>query len=101
MEQVRELLHEHLTDTPSLREIGKIVNIHPVTLSKEFPKYFHCTMGDYIRNLRIERAIILLSRKGLTIDEVSFQCGFYDTSHFTKLFSKNTGLTPTQYRNFL
>jgi len=101
IEQVKEVLHEHLVDTPSLTEIGKIVNIHPVTISKEFPKYFHCTIGDYIRNLRIEKSMSLLGRKSLALDDIAFQCGFYDTSHFTKVFRKNTGLTPTQYRGFL
>lgn len=96
--RAKELLHDHIVDTLSLPKVSRAVNVHPVTLSREFPKYFHCTIGDYSRNLRIERSLHLLARKSLGIDEVAFQCGFYDVSHFSKVFKKYTGLTPAKYR---
>ncbi len=101
LKQVNEILHEQFTDLPSLREIGRIVNVHPVTISKEFPKYYQCTLGEYTRKLRIEKAMALLGRKTQALEEIAIQCGFYDTAHFSKIFKKHTRLTPAGYRQLL
>jgi AraC family transcriptional regulator len=85
----------------TLENVSKRLNIHPVTLSKEFSRYFHCSFGDYVRQRRIENALPLLAKKNLAVNEVAFQCGFSDTSNFIRTFKKVKGVTPAVYRQWI
>jgi AraC family transcriptional regulator len=85
----------------SLKSIARILNIHPVTLSKEFPRYYHCTFGEHIRQLRIEESLSLLSKKNMPLNEIAWECGFSDTSNYIRSFKKAKGLTPGYYRKLL
>jgi AraC-like DNA-binding protein len=83
----------------SLSEISKDLNIHPAYLSREFSKYFEdLTFGDYIRKLRIEKAVTYLESSEYSLSEIAYLTGFSDQSHFNRIFKKFTGKTPLQYR---
>jgi transcriptional regulator GlxA family with amidase domain len=54
-----------------LKEVSQTLNVHPAYLSREFSKYFDdLSFGDYIRKLRIEKAIQLLNDSRLTLTEL-------------------------------
>lgn len=95
---IEEFLHEHYCDPFSLTELGALVQCHPVHLSREFPKYFGCTLGRYIRKLKIEKSLHLLSNPELSIAGISFDCGFADQSHFGRCFREWMGCTPDAWR---
>ncbi len=98
---VEELIREEPCSNHSLTEIAKKLNIHPVTLSREFPKYFHSTFGSYIRRQRIEKALLLLARKSIPISEIADSCGFSDSGNFSRSFKKLRGITPDAYRKLI
>ena len=88
--------------TFNLKEISKELNVHPAYLSREFSKYFDdLTFGNYIRKLRIEKAIDLLHSSRYTLVEIAYLTGFSDQSHFTRIFKKVTGKNPSTYRKTL
>lgn len=95
------LINDQLNTKPSLQTISKILHVHPVTLSREFPKYFHCSFGDYIRQLRVEKALPLLARKSIPIDSIALSCGFSDASNFIRTFRKVKGISPNVYRKLM
>jgi AraC family transcriptional regulator len=82
----------------SLAELAAQVEVHPVTLSKYFSKYFKTTLGAYFRMIKTERAISLIRAGKDSLTEIAFQCGFSDQAHFTKNFYAQTGMLPKQYR---
>ncbi len=85
----------------SLKEISQHLHVHPSYLSREFSKYFSdLTFGEYIRKLRIEKAIGLLTSKH-SLSEIAYLTGFSDQSHFTRIFKKNTGKSPSAYKKSL
>ena len=85
----------------TLTSAAKQLNMHPVTLSKEFPQYYHCSFGEYIRQFRVEKSLALLSKKNMPVSEVAFACGFSDASNFIRSFKKVKGITPNDFRNLL
>jgi AraC family transcriptional regulator len=95
------VIKDCITDTPTLVNISKLLHIHPVTLSKEFYKYHHCSFGDYIRQLKIEKSLPLLAKKNLPVNEVAYRCGFSDASNFIRTFKKSKGVTPNVYRQLI
>lgn len=98
---VKDLLHDDQYSSLSYAEIAALAGVHPATLSKVFPTYFHCTVGEYARKVKIDKSLPLLSKKALSVEEVAFQCGFYDASHFVRTFKELVGYTPTEYRKKL
>lgn len=86
----------------SLKEISEGLDVHPAYASREFSKYFdNLSYGEYIRKLRIEKAIDLLHVPGYSLAEIAYLTGFSDQSHFTRIFKKLTGENPSEYRKSL
>ena len=101
VKQIDELLHESFVEKLNLTEISQIVNIHPIHLSRDFHKYFHCNLGDYIRKLKINKSLSILTANEKSLTEIALECGFSDQSHFIRCFKENTGITPLKYKKIL
>ena len=93
-EIIRARFLEHLT----LSDIAGDIGVHPVTLAREFRHHYHCTVGEILRRERIGFACRELASSGKPLAEIAIAAGFYDQSHFARIFKKTTGITPTQYR---
>jgi AraC-like DNA-binding protein len=102
--ELKEIIQDQI-DTNlslSLKEIAEGLNVHPAYVSREFSKYFNnLSYGEYIRKLRIEKAVELLGQPGHTLAEIAYLTGFSDQSHFTRIFKKHTGQSPAEYRKRL
>ena len=98
IDKVVELLNDNWNAPLSLNDLAAAANVHPVTISKHFPKFFSCTLGEYRRRLRIERSLTLIKTSSLSLTEVAYHCGFSDQSHFTRTFKHMTGFLPCNYK---
>jgi AraC family transcriptional regulator len=98
LEEARDRIHVELAARPSLTGLAESVGVHPVTLARAFRREFGCTVGEYVRSLRIERAARQLSDTNLALAEIALTAGFSDQSHFSNLFRRHTGLSPFQFR---
>ena len=56
------------------------------------------SIGDYINKLRMEKALLLLADKQLSIQEVSEKAGFTHQRYFSTVFKQFYGMTPSRYR---
>jgi AraC family transcriptional regulator len=100
--KVKSLLYENYNDALSLHDIASELNIHPVYLCQQFPHYFNCSFGEYIRKIRIEKAVtFMFTRKYDTLTEIAYACGFADQSHFIRTFKKNIGIAPLAFKRLL
>jgi AraC family transcriptional regulator len=98
LRQARELLHDRLSDPLTLSAVASAVGINPCHLARTFRKRYGCTIGEYQRRVRIERASHELATSGTALSEISLRSGFFDQSHFSKVFRRHTGMTPAEYR---
>ena len=96
--EARDRLHADLTDRPSLAELATAVGVHPVTLARAFRRTFGCTVGEYLRRLRIERAAGQLVSGSRPLAEIALSAGFADQSHFSNVFRRRIGISPSAYR---
>ena len=99
LQDAREMIQAHFSERLTLAQIAKTVGLHPIYLASEFRKRYHCTVGEYVRQLRIEFACRRLSQSVDTMANVAVAAGFFDQSHFTRTFKSVTGLTPSEYRS--
>jgi AraC family transcriptional regulator len=98
IEQARDLLHARFTETLTHDEIAGRVGVHPVHLATVFRRKFGCTIGEYVRRLRIEQAALQISNSGHSLADIAWTAGFSDQSHFSKVFKSHTGMTPGAFR---
>jgi len=98
LRQLREVLHERFADALSLRDIAKLVDIHPVHMATVFKAHFNCTIGEYVRRLRVEYACRELGQSSKSLAEIASAAGFSDQSHLSRVLKERLGMTPTEYR---
>ena len=97
--ELKEILQDQVDTNITLKQLSKELDINPAYLSREFSKYFNdLSFGDYIRKLRIEKAIEYLNVSNYSLTKIAYLTGFSDQSHFTRIFKKHTGENPSAYR---
>ena len=99
--QAKEMLHARFTENLTLAEVAQNVGVHPVHLAQTFHKAYQCTVGEYVRKLRIDYACHELATSTKPIVEIALAAGFCDQSHFTRTFKRSIGAAPSQYRDSL
>src|SRR5262249_52105387 len=98
LRQGREILHEHFADALSLCDKAKMVDIHPVHMATAFKAHLHCTIGEYLRRLRVDYACRELAQSSKSLAEIASAAGFSDQSHLSRVLRQRLGMTPTEYR---
>jgi AraC family transcriptional regulator len=100
LKSVQELLQNRFAENLTHEVIAAAAGIHPVHLARVFRQRCKCTVGEYVRRLRVEFA----ARQLIATDEpparIAFDAGFSDQSHFTRTFKRQTGMTPAAFRRY-
>jgi AraC family transcriptional regulator len=97
-ERARRLIEEEFASPLSLAGIASAVGVHPVHLARQFRASQGCTVGEYIRRVRVGFARRELLMTDKPIAEIAHSAGFFDQSQLTKTFKRVTGRTPAAYR---
>jgi AraC family transcriptional regulator len=95
--EARDYLHDP-GEIGSVGELAAVVGVHPVTLARGFRKAYGCTVGSYLRWLRLVRAARRLAESDAPLAEIAIAAGFADQSHFSNAFRRETGLSPSAFR---
>jgi AraC-like DNA-binding protein len=100
--ELKEIIQDQIDTNITLKQLSKDLDVNPAYLSREFSKYFNdLSFGEYIRKLRIEKAIEYLNSSNFSLTKVAYLTGFSDQSHFTRIFKKHTGQSPSAYKKSL
>ncbi len=93
-----EYLHARVLDDVRLDEVASLAGVHPAHLNRMFRRHYCCSVGQYVRRMRIDLAARELAESQRSIAEIAAWLGFADQSHFSRVFVKLIGLTPARYR---
>ncbi|MCI0459630.1 MAG: helix-turn-helix transcriptional regulator [Gemmataceae bacterium] len=93
-----EMLHVQFAASLSLTGLAREVGVHPVHLARTFRVHCGCSVGEYLRQLRVEYASQRLAASDASLVEIALAAGFADQSHFTRTFQRLRGLTPATFR---
>jgi AraC-like DNA-binding protein len=99
--ELRSIIQDQIDTNLTLSLSGKSneLNINPAYISREFNKYFdNLSFGEYIRKLRVEKAINYIKTSDYSLSEIAYLTGFSDQSHFARTFKLQTGITPSQFK---
>jgi YesN/AraC family two-component response regulator len=100
IKQLREIIEDRWNEFISLNELALELKVHPVTISKYFKKYYKGTLGDYMRKIKVQKALYFLLHTDMPITEIAFACGFSDHSHMVRVFKTYVGYNPKNIRQF-
>jgi len=98
LEQVKDFLHANFSESIALEAVAEIADVHPVHLARVFRRKHNCTIGEYVRRLRVEFARQRISASNDSFIEIALTAGFSDQSHFVRIFKNHLGVTPGEYR---
>ncbi len=96
---VQKYIDLHLEDNLSREVLADLVYLNPDYLARLFRKETGLSLGAYIVNKRMDRAMVLLKSTKKSITEVAGLVGYDNASYFTQLFQHKTGMTPMEYRS--
>ena len=82
----------------SLQEAADTVGLSVPYMSRMFRKEAGCTFVDYLTNLRMRKATILLHDDSVKIYEVAEKVGYSSQQYFSLVFKKKLGVSPIDYR---
>jgi AraC family transcriptional regulator len=94
----RDFIVEHACAGFTTAQLAAAVPHDPGALNQAFRQVFGKSVGEYARQVRLDRALELITRTRTPIAEISAECGFHDQAHFTRTFSAAYGVTPGRYR---
>lgn len=93
-----QYMEERLDQEISREELSKLYHMNPVYFSRAFQKIYKLTPMQMLRKLRLQQAKQMLEYTDYTIEHISQRCGYYDASHFSKVFRGEYGKGPAEYR---
>lgn len=91
-------IREHLRGPLSVEDAAAILHVSPGAFSRSFHRIAGKPFTDYVNDLRIAEACMLLRQQDRSIAEIADRCGFGTMSHFNRQFKRRVGHTPREYR---
>jgi AraC family transcriptional regulator len=98
LDRVLDYIGDNLDENLSLSTLADIAGMNLFYFARLFKQSTRMSPHQYVLDQRIQRAKQLLRNSPITIFEASVRTGFVDQAHFTKVFRRLVGVTPTQYR---
>lgn len=98
IKKVINYIHHNYDCDLNVTELASITYLHPSYLHRIFKEGMGCTIMEYITNIRMEKAKMLLSKTEIPISEISDYIGINSRQYFSYLFKKTTGKAPKNYR---
>ena len=95
--RARDLLRDRFAEPLALADVAAAVGVHPVQFARQFRRTFGCSVGAFVRRVRVDHACRAL-RTAAPLSDIALAAGFADQSHFSRVFKRATGRTPGEYR---
>lgn len=98
MERIMKAINEHLSDSDfNVEMLTKEVGISRAQLHRKMKEMTGLPISEFIRNIRLEQAVKLLKEQKINVTQVAYTVGFSNLAHFSTVFRKQFGVSPTEY----
>ncbi|RXI38528.1 AraC family transcriptional regulator [Clostridium tetani] len=94
----KETINKNLQRVPSVKELACNLNISIYKLQEEFKNVIGCTVYEYIKKVRIEKAKYLLKSTNMSVLQIANEIGYENPSKFANTFKEYNNVTPLKYR---
>lgn len=101
MEHAAHFFHENFTKEIVIDEYARALHMSTCWFIRSFKRYVGMPPGQYLTSIRISKAKELLESTGYTVSEIGGIVGYENPLYFSRIFKKQTGLSPVDYRKAL
>lgn len=101
LEKVDRYISSNIYGKVSLEEVSRYLGMNRTYFCLFFKKHYGKGFADYLNDMRIEKAISMLSIPDKQIADIARECGFKTAPYFTRAFRRAKGMTPGEYRKRL
>ena len=101
LQSARNFMNLHFKENDCIEKAAQQYGLTRRRFNDLFKQRFHTTPKQYIIDYKVGLAKNIMSEEALSITEIAELCGFLDVYHFSKVFKKTTGQTPSAYRKSL
>ena len=98
---IRMYIEEHYREDLALQDVAGYMGYADAYFCKIFKQCFDQNFTAYLTEFRVEKAKRLLADVTIQIRDICMQVGFRDSNYFARVFKRNTGRTPSEYRAFM
>lgn len=95
---LEEIMQDNFTYNLTLADYAKLSCRSLPTFKREFRKIFNDSPAKWVARKRLDLAAQLLENSSLSISDISYECGFENQTHFSRVFHEKMGMAPLQYR---
>lgn len=100
VEKVFALIQENIDNSElDVQFLANSLNISRTNLHNKLKQIMNMNTTEFINTIRINKAKELIISQDLTFSEISYLVGYNDVAYFNRIFKKNTGKTPTEFKN--
>lgn len=96
--EVKKYVKMHMLESISVTDIAEALHFNPQYLMRAFKKKTEMSIVEYITKVRLDKAKQLLKETNLPVKEIAGMVGYTDYAYFTRVFKKEVGESPNQYR---
>jgi AraC family transcriptional regulator len=96
---LRDRLEVEFARPLALTDLARDAGVHPAYLARAFARKFGISLSVFVRTRRIEWAMDRLRQSRDPVAEIAVAAGFFDQSHFTRVFKRTVGTTPARFRH--
>ena len=98
MERIMKVVNEHMSDSDfNVEQLTKEVGISRAQLHRKMKEMTGLPVSEFIRNIRLEQAVRLLKEQKINVTQVAYSVGFSNLAHFSTVFRKQFGVSPSEY----
>lgn len=101
IDTIKQYINENYHKDISLEDVAKHVSLNTSYLSRYFKQHTHSKFIDYLSEVRVEKAKLILQDNTIRVYEVCDKVGYKNIQHFYKVFKQFTGFTPTEFRKHM
>ena len=101
VEKALRYIDENYGKDISLDEMSQMMGISSYYFSKLFKNETGTNFIDYLTNIRINKAKELLDEGRLSVKEIGIEVGYPDPNYFSRIFKKNVGKSPSEYKEVI
>ncbi|MBR5155916.1 MAG: helix-turn-helix domain-containing protein [Clostridia bacterium] len=98
LEPILAYIHANYNKELTNQALSKIVNYHPHYINLLMKEYTGTTLHSYLTRYRMLEASKLILNTNKAIEEIAFETGFKNPTHFYKIFKQHFGVSPSQCR---
>lgn len=98
IERILSYIHKNISNKLSVKVLADMAHLSPYYFSHTFKKETGFSPTEYVTNVRVNQAKILLIHSNMSISEIGYSVGYSSSASFANVFTNRIGCSPKQFR---